>query len=121
MQLLSSLILALVGTSAAVVPVTSRRAFVPKKSVAVNKALSVRGGAGPLPVDTTAKAAALLCGLQGLVQLLAPEKNIEAYEAINTDKFSAFLNQLDGADLLAPAIASCGVLFHDVAPMKVSE
>ena len=116
MQLLSSLILALVGTSAAVVPVTSRRAFVPN----VNKALSVRGGAGPLPVDATAKAAALLCGLQGLVQLLAPEKNIEAYEAINTDKFSAFLNQLDGGDLIVPAIASCGVLFHDVAPMKVS-
>jgi hypothetical protein len=77
LKILSSLIIAVVGTSGA-----ASRAYIPKKNVAVNKALSVRGGAGPLPAEATAKAAIAILGVQGLYEFLAPEMNVEAYDIL---------------------------------------
>ena len=114
LKILSSLIIAVVGTSGA-----ASRAFIPKKNVAVNKALSVRGGAGPLPAEATAKAAIAILGVQGLYEFLAPEKNVEAYDISGGDEITTFIAGQDGACNLAPAISSYAILCHDMPPMKV--
>lgn len=117
LKILSSLILAVVGTSDAAD--ASRRAFIPKKNIAVNKVLSVRGGAGPLPAEATAKAAIAILGVQGLYEFLAPEKNVEAYDISGGDEITTFIAGQDGACNLAPAIGSYAILCHDMPPMKV--
>ena len=80
-----------------------------------------RGGAGPLPLEATAKTAAAINGLQGLVSWLAPETCLDAYEMDICKEEQGiaehFLN-LDGADLLAPSIAMYAILSHNVEPMK---
>lgn len=115
-KLISSLLLAaLADTSDAAVPAS--RAFVPK-TAAVNKALLVRGGAGPLPIDATAKTAAAIMALNGAYEVLASEKNLEAYGVPNVDKFSTYMDEANGANILGFGIAALAILFFDVPAMK---
>jgi hypothetical protein len=74
LKTISSLVLVLAGASNA----AASRAFVPK-TMAADKALSLRGGAGPIPADTMAKTLTGLYGVQGVYNYLAPEKNNEMY------------------------------------------
>jgi len=108
------------GAAAAAHRPSSHRAFMSKAST-MNNALSIRGGAGPLPLEATAKTAAAINGLQGLVSWLAPETCLDAYEMdVNEEERGLVEHCLngDGADLLAPSIAMFAILSHNVEPMK---
>lgn len=108
------------GAAMAAAHRSSRRAFISKAST-MNNVLSIRGGAGPLPVEATAKSAAAIVGIQGLVSWLAPETCLGVYEMDISEEEQGiaehFLN-LDGANLLAPSIAMFAILSHNVEPMK---
>ena len=101
LKLLSSLVLTLAGASDAA------RTFVP--NAAVNKAISVRGGAGPLPAEATAKVATALYGLQGTFGYLAPAKNNEAY-GLEGDNIDSFIQEVASAKLLSTAITAYAVV-----------
>jgi len=117
-KFISSILIGGVAVAAAHRP-SSRRAFLSKTTM-MNNALSIRGGAG-LPVEATAKSVVAITGLQGLVNWLAPETSLAAYEMDISEEEQGiaehFLN-LDGADLLAPSIAMHAILSHNVEPMK---
>ena len=54
----------------------TQAAFKPRTPLStVNKALSVRGGAGPIDPELAAKAFAALGSAQGVMALLAPEQS----------------------------------------------
>ena len=98
---------------------SSRRTFLSKTTM--NDALSIRGGAGPLPVEATAKSVAAITGLQGLVNWLAPETSLDAYDMDVSQEERGVVEHfliLDGADLLGPSIAMYAILSHNVEPMK---
>lgn len=100
---------------------SSRRAFMSRASTMNNDALSVRGGAGPLPVEATAKSVVAITGLQGLVNWLAPETSLDAYDMDVSEEERGVVEHfliLDGADLLGPSIAMYAILSHNVEPMK---
>ena len=118
-KFISSILIGGVAVAAARRP-SSRRAFLSKTTM--NNALSIRGGAG-LPVEATAKSVAAITGLQGLVNWLAPETSLAAYDMDVSQSqeergvVEHFLI-LDGADLLGPSIAMYAILSHNVEPMK---
>ena len=118
-KFISSILIGGVAVAAAHRP-SSRRAFVSKASIMNNDALSVRGGAG-LPVEATAKSVVAITGLQGLVNWLAPETSLEAYDMDVSEEERGVVEHfliLDGADLLGPSIAMYAILSHNVEPMN---
>lgn len=112
LKTISSLVLVLAGASNA----AASRAFVPK-TMAADKALSLRGGAGPIPADTMAKTLTGLYGVQGVYNYLAPEKNNEMY-GIKGSKMSNFIGEGVGNFVLSSAAAMYAMIYHDMPALK---
>ena len=108
------LALLLVGRSAA----DAKTALVPKTSLLNEKALLVRGGAGPLDVKTTAKVMSGILGAQSAYNYLAPEKNNEAYGLTDCDDVTNWLSKGSGAVMGSAAIAAIAILYFDMDPIK---
>ena len=56
--------------------------------------------------------------LTALTKSLLPEKNLEAYGVPNVDKFSTYMDEANGANILGFGIAALAILFFDVPAMK---
>uniref|UniRef100_A0A7S0FMZ8 Uncharacterized protein n=1 Tax=Minutocellus polymorphus TaxID=265543 RepID=A0A7S0FMZ8_9STRA len=115
--LFSSAALALVLVS----PGTAATPFLPTGAVSknVDTSLAIRGGAGPLDVELTAKAATGIFGLQGLYNYLAPEKNHDAYGfEQSVDGLAIWMSTGVGAQFLTFAIAAYFSLFHNMPALK---
>ena len=111
----SSAALALVLIS----PGTAATTFLPTGAVNVDKSLAIRGGAGPLDVDLTAKAATGLFGVQGIFNYLAPEKHHEAYcLKDNADGLAILMSMGAGSIFLAFGVASYFSLFQGMPALK---
>lgn len=84
-------------------------------------ALLIRGGAlsSSLPVETIAKSAAAIIGLQGLARWLVPETCLDTDISKEEKGLAKHLVILDGADLLGPSITTLAILSsQNVEPMK---
>jgi len=88
--------------------------FVPSKNVA----LSLRGGAGPLDVETTSKVFAGICTVQGALDYLSPKTVNKLYNVDFSDEISSFLQKYVGANQAGVAIMLYASVFGDVAPLK---
>jgi len=110
LKVFASLALVLFDTANAV------PSFVPK-AAATKQALSIRGGAGPLDPDITAKVLIGALGVQGAYSYLAPNKIHELY-GVPADKLSNLLNGCTGSLFLMWTIAAYGVLFTDMSTIK---
>jgi hypothetical protein len=101
---------ALVGSSKAtpfVVPLSSK-----------NVALSLRGGAGPLDVETTAKVFTGITTVQGALDYLSAKTVNKLYNIDLSDDISSFLQKYVGGNQAAVAIMLFATVFSDVAPLK---
>jgi len=87
------------------------------KATTTKQALSIRGGAGPLDPDITAKVLISALGVQGAYSYLAPNKIHELY-GVPADKLSNLLNGGTGGMFLMYAITAYGVLFTDMSTIK---
>ena len=104
---------------ALVSPGSAASTFLPAGAVNVGKSLAIRGGAGPLDVNLTAKAATGLFGLQGIFNYLAPEKNHDAYGFKDSaDGLAIMMSTGVGSTFLTFAVASYFSLFQDMPALK---
>lgn len=88
--------------------------FVPSKNVA----LSLRGGAGPLDVETTSKVFAGMQTVQGALDYLSPKTVNKLYNVDFSDEISSFLQKYVGGNQVGVAIMLYASVFGDVAPLK---
>ena len=81
--------------------------------------LLIRGGAlSSLPVETIAKSAAAIIGLQALARWLVPETCLDMDISIEEKGLAKHLMKLDGATLLGASIPILAILSQNVEPMK---
>lgn len=106
-------LLVLAGQSSAVAATTRSPALVPRRSSPssstsfLSQSLSIpRGGAGPLPVDDTAKAVSALYLAHALYQKLAPAKSAKAYGLSDITPLSEWTSEANADINLALGIAS---------------
>ncbi len=105
-------------SSAALVGFSTATPFVATPSSSRNAVLSLRGGAGPLDVETTAKVFTGITTAQGALDYLSAKTVNKLYNVDLSDKFSSFLQKFVGGNQAAVAIMLFATVFSDVAPLK---
>lgn len=117
MMLKNILLLVLVGLTAArrnASPFLSRssKLFDTPKNKKQNKALLVRGGAGPLNPTDTAKLATALVGVQGALSVMSPSRTLDVYGLPSSPLLELFAHR-HGLTLLSFAAMAYQLLFKD--------
>lgn len=77
----------------------------------LHKTLSIRGGAGPLPLDETAKFASAFYLTHALYQKLAPAKSATAYGLDQVDDATEWMSEGNADINLALGVASTMLFF----------
>lgn len=85
-----------------------RTTFVPKAN---HKILQIRGGAGPLDPETTAKVYTTVLGLEGVLMNVAPKLTNELYGIKENNEVTQFLMRYCGTGVLSYAIMSYCLFF----------
>eukprot|EP00536_Pseudo-nitzschia_multiseries_P010572 jgi/Psemu1/289158/fgenesh1_pg.327_\ len=76
--------------------------------------LQIRGGAGSMDPTVVAKTATAIIGVQGLINVLCPEANLQFYGVNATDDFDLLVcTKMTGFYQLVPTVTATALLFYD--------